>query len=59
MVVRGTHLDTAQMASLVVTVATQNTKTKRSVGSDEPKNTSFEEVSQHAKTFANITLQGE
>ncbi|XP_071784063.1 plexin-B-like [Asterias amurensis] len=43
MVVRGTHLDTAQMASLVVTVATQNTKTKRSVGSDEPKNNSFEE----------------
>ncbi|XP_071784059.1 plexin-B-like [Asterias amurensis] len=41
MVVRGTHLDTAQMASLVVTVASQITK--RSVSSEGPNNIEFVE----------------
>ncbi len=43
MIVNGTYLNTAQMAALVVTVATQITKTERSVGSDEPKNIEFVE----------------
>ncbi|XP_033647406.1 plexin A3-like isoform X2 [Asterias rubens] len=41
MVVRGTHLDTAQMASLIVTVASQITK--RSVRSEGPNNIEFVE----------------
>ncbi|XP_071784060.1 plexin-B-like isoform X1 [Asterias amurensis] len=41
MVVNGTHLDTAQMASLVVTVASQITK--RSVRSEGPNNIEFVE----------------
>ncbi|XP_071784047.1 plexin-A4-like isoform X2 [Asterias amurensis] len=41
MVVRGAHLDTAQMASLVVTVASQITK--RSVSSEGPNNIEFVE----------------
>ncbi|XP_071784052.1 plexin-A4-like isoform X2 [Asterias amurensis] len=41
MVVRGTHLDTAQMASLVVTIASQITK--RSVRSEGPNDIEFVE----------------
>ena len=47
MVVRGTHLDTAQTASLVVTVASQISK--RSIGSEGPKNIEFVEVSYQLK----------
>ena len=56
MVVRGTHLDTTQMASLVVTVASQITK--RSVRSEGPNDIEFVEVSQHKNytiTFSHLT----
>ena len=50
MVVRGTRLDTAQMASLVVTVASQIAK--RSVSSEGPNNIEFVEVSYQLTTLS-------
>ena len=56
MVVRGTRLDTAQMASLVVTVVSQINK--RSIGSEGLNINEFVEVSQHKNytiTFSHLT----
>ncbi len=50
MIVKGTYLNTTQMAALVVRVATQITK--RSVGTDGPKNIEFVEVSYQFKELS-------